>query len=174
MLWNSEYGEGDSSGMSLATNLNLDLYWLHPTAWVYWQVIDGNSWGLLHADENASPPTVGPVNPKWYVLAQYSRHIRPGFSIIGGGADKNTVAAFNNATGVLVIITTNYGTPQTVSYDLSAFTVVADGIVSRWCTNTAGPQFYSKHRDVKITGKVFSLPFDANTVQTIEVTGVQV
>ena len=36
-LWNSEYGEGDASGMSLASNLNLDMRWLHPTAWVYWQ-----------------------------------------------------------------------------------------------------------------------------------------
>ena len=26
-LWNSEYGEGDASGMSLASNLNLDMRW---------------------------------------------------------------------------------------------------------------------------------------------------
>ena len=37
ILWNSEYGDGDGSGLSLASNLNLDLRWLHPTAWVYWQ-----------------------------------------------------------------------------------------------------------------------------------------
>ena len=38
VLWNSEYGEGDATGLSLASNLNLDFTWLHPTAWVYWQV----------------------------------------------------------------------------------------------------------------------------------------
>ena len=33
--------------MSLASNLNLDMRWLHPTAWVYWQVLDGGGWGLV-------------------------------------------------------------------------------------------------------------------------------
>ena len=33
--------------MSLASNLNLDMRWLHPTAWVYWQVLDGWGWGLV-------------------------------------------------------------------------------------------------------------------------------
>ena len=37
-LWNSEYGECDESGASLAANLALDLWALHPNAWVYWQV----------------------------------------------------------------------------------------------------------------------------------------
>lgn len=36
-LWNSEYGENDASGMSLAANLHLDFFYLHNTAWVYWQ-----------------------------------------------------------------------------------------------------------------------------------------
>ena len=39
--------QGDASGMSLASNLNLDMRWLHPTAWVYWQVLDGGGWGLV-------------------------------------------------------------------------------------------------------------------------------
>ncbi|WP_313885850.1 glycoside hydrolase [Fodinicola feengrottensis] len=30
VLWNSEYGEGDASGLSLTSNLNLDFRWLHP------------------------------------------------------------------------------------------------------------------------------------------------
>ena len=34
--------------MSLASNLNLDMRWLHPTAWVYWQVLDDTGgWGLV-------------------------------------------------------------------------------------------------------------------------------
>ena len=34
--------------MSLASNLNLDMHWLHPTAWVYWQVLDDvGGWGLV-------------------------------------------------------------------------------------------------------------------------------
>ena len=41
VLWNSEYGEGDATGLSLASNLNLDFTWLHPTAWVDRQALDG-------------------------------------------------------------------------------------------------------------------------------------
>ena len=46
-LWNSEYGEGDQSGLPLAENLSLDLFWLHPTAWVYWQPFDIPGWGMI-------------------------------------------------------------------------------------------------------------------------------
>ncbi len=44
-LWNSEYGESDGTGVSLAANLNLDFRWLHPTAWCYWQALDSGGWG---------------------------------------------------------------------------------------------------------------------------------
>ena len=37
--------------MSLASNLNLDMRWLHPTAWVYWQVLDGGGWGLVSIEK---------------------------------------------------------------------------------------------------------------------------
>ena len=38
--------------------------------------------------------TVGTPNNKWFVLAQYSRHIRRGFSMIDGG-EQDTVAALD-------------------------------------------------------------------------------
>ena len=57
--------------MSLASNLNLDLRWLHPTAWVYWQVLDGGGWGLVSvvfgrvghesSHESANRPFVGEI-----------------------------------------------------------------------------------------------------------------
>ena len=43
-------------------------------------------------------------------MSQYSRHIRPGFLIINGGDDKNTIAAYDTKNKKLVIVTTNYGT----------------------------------------------------------------
>ena len=46
-LWNSEYGEGDVTGLSLAANLNLDFIWLHNTAWVYWQVKPSHYWCIV-------------------------------------------------------------------------------------------------------------------------------
>eukprot|EP00658_Telonema_sp_P-2_P070579 TRINITY_DN60036_c0_g1_i2.p1 TRINITY_DN60036_c0_g1~~TRINITY_DN60036_c0_g1_i2.p1 ORF type:complete len:375 (-),score=56.36 TRINITY_DN60036_c0_g1_i2:232-1356(-) len=133
-LWNSEYGEGDATGLQMATNLNLDLQWLHPTAWVYWQVLDGGGWGLMAVDEPNKK--IENVNLKYYVLAQYSRHIRPGFEIVSSGEDRNTVAAISS-DGVLVMVTTNYGDAQWVTYDLSGF-VYGGGGVDRWRTETGG------------------------------------
>ena len=74
-LWNSEYGDGDDSGLTMAANLNLDFKWLHQTAWVYWQALDGSGWGLIDADDDRR--LVKLANTKFFVLAQYSRHIRP-------------------------------------------------------------------------------------------------
>ena len=42
--------------------------------------------------------TVNGVNTKFYVMAHYSRHIRPGMDIIDGG-EANTVAAYDNSKG---------------------------------------------------------------------------
>ena len=38
------------------------------------------------------------VNMKFYVMAHYSRHIRPGMEIIDGG-EGNTVAAYDSSRG---------------------------------------------------------------------------
>lgn len=66
-LWNSEYGESDASGMTMAACINLDLIWLHNTAWVYWQVLDGSDWGLINSEVGSG--TITTANPKYFVLA---------------------------------------------------------------------------------------------------------
>ncbi len=174
VLWNSEYGEGDATGLSLARNINLDLTWLHPTAWVYWQALDGGGWGLIQANEAAG--TTGAANTKYYVLAQFTRHIRPGMRIIGSG-DANSVAAYDPVARKLVVVTTNYGTGQWINYDLSKFsTVTGSGgtaLVGRWATQTGGSgDLYAYHADTFLHGKVFWSWFAPNTVQTFEIDGV--
>eukprot|EP00937_MAST-01D_sp_MAST-1D-sp2_P007426 g7426.t1 len=172
-LWNSEYGEGDASGLQLATNLNLDLKWLsNMSAWTYWQALDGGGWGLLAAD-NSNAQVQG-ANAKFFVLAQYSRHIRPGMRLVDGGADANTVAALDAASGVLVIVTTNYANAQWVTYDLSKLTRAA-GPVTRWATSTgsAGDRYKKYAGDTPLAGASFSAHFPANTVMTFEVAGVE-
>jgi galactan endo-1,6-beta-galactosidase len=173
VLWNSEYGEGDGTDLSLASNLNLDMRWLHPTAWVYWQVLDTGGWGLIQAEESAG--TIGAVNTKYYVLAQYTRHVRPGMTIIDGG-EGNTTAAYDPAAHRLVLVTTNYGTAQTITYDLSKFSSVgggANGLVDRWATETSGTgDNYAHHTDTYLSGTSFSAPFPVNTVQTFQIDNV--
>ena len=54
------------------------------------------------------------------MLAHYARHIRPGMEIIDGG-EANTIAAYDNTSKTLILVTINYGTAQNVTYDLSKF-----------------------------------------------------
>jgi hypothetical protein len=84
VLWNSETGDNDSTGITMASNLCLDWTWLHPTAWVYWQVMDPSAgWATIQYDFNSLAP--GAVQTKYYVLAQFTRHIRPGMRILNTG-----------------------------------------------------------------------------------------
>jgi galactan endo-1,6-beta-galactosidase len=171
-IWNSEYGEDDASGMKAASNLNLDFRWLHPKAWVYWQVVDGGGWGLI---QDLGGGTTGPVNAKYYVLAQYARHIRPGMRIIDGG-NGNTIAACDAAARKLVVVATNYGTAQWLTFDLSRFTHPStDGAaVARWATVTGGSERYQEHTDTFVRGTHFWSWFDPNTIQTFEVKDVTI
>ncbi len=168
-LWNSEYGEGDASGLPLADNLSLDLHELHPTAWCYWQPLDGHGWGLIQADLKTQQ--IGSVNPKYFVLAQFTRHIRPGMTLIDSG-DPTTVAAYDPAHQKLVLVTTNHATPRRLRFDLSRFAAVS-GPITRWATQ-AGPagEKYAVHQDIHLAGKAFTVDFSPNTVQTFEIANV--
>jgi galactan endo-1,6-beta-galactosidase len=167
-LWNSEYGDGDGSGLQLVSNLNLDRVWLHPTAWVYWQGIDGGGWGLIQGDRNTG--ALGPVNTKYYVMAHYTRHIREGAQVLESG-NGNTFAAYDRAARRLILVTINYGTAQPISYDLSRFHTV-NGPIRRWSTQIKGTERYGSYDDTRLSGKAFSAAFPANTVQTFEIDNV--
>ena len=164
-LWNSEYGEGDGSGLSLAANLALDLRYLHPTAWCYWQPLDGNGWGLVQSD--LSRAQIGPVNPKYFVLAQYSRHIRPGMTLLDTG-DDSTVAAQDHAGQKLVLVTVNRAAGRWLTYDLSRFRAVS-GPVACWTTETRpGGQKYARQGSLLLNGKRLRAWLAPNSVQTFE------
>jgi galactan endo-1,6-beta-galactosidase len=171
-LWNSEYGENDATGMSMASNLTLDMRKMHPVLWCYWQPFDGGGWGLINSKPGDN--WVGFANPKYYVLAQYTRHIRPGMTLIDGGED-NTVAAYDAANHRLVLVTTNYKTAQWINYDLSKYRVVngnTGGKVDRWMTQTGGGDMYAHHTDTALSGKKFRSWFPTNTVQTFVVNNI--
>jgi galactan endo-1,6-beta-galactosidase len=174
-LWNSEYGDGDATGLRMAINLNLDMRWLHPTAWVYWQALDGSTWGMVSVDEPGA--TLGAVQTKYYVMAQYSRHIRPGMRIIDSG-EANTVAAYDQTQHRLVLVSLNRGDGQYIGYDLTRFGRVAGstgGLVHRWTTDTtAGGQRYAYHADTTLHGTQFWSWFNPGMVQTFQVDNVDI
>lgn len=170
-MWNSEYGDGDATGQSLFSNLLLDFVWLHPTAWVYWQAIDIPGWGLIAGDNDAL--TLSSASIKYFVLAQFTRHIRQGMQILTT-LDGNTAAAYDASAQKLVIVAGNWNTSQTITFDLtSAKTTPANGAtVPRWSTQTGGGDQYASYTDIKINNGKFSVPFSVGQVQTFEISGV--
>ncbi|MFS8202254.1 beta-1,6-galactanase [Streptomyces sp. CWNU-52B] len=175
-LWNSETGDSDGSGLTLANNLCLDFRWLHPTAWVYWQVMDPSTgWAMIAYDQNTLQPTT--VQTKYYVMAQFSRHIRPGTTILDTGVGY-AVAAHDAGQRRLVVVAVNSGAAQTLTFDLSRFGQVTGGtggLVRRWNTLTSGGgDLYTAHSDTYLNGKSLSVPFAAGSVQTFEIDGVTV
>jgi galactan endo-1,6-beta-galactosidase len=171
-LWNSEYGEGDGTGSMLASNLILDFVWLHPTAWVYWQVLDVSGWGLIEADNTAL--TTGAPSQKYFVLAQFTRHILPGMTILDSGSDY-TVSAYSATTKTLVIVAVNWNATQVLEFSLSEFATpgVNGALVQRWATQigTSGMQ-YESFNDTFLSGSSFSSSFAQNVIMTFQVQNV--
>ncbi|MEY3896125.1 MAG: hypothetical protein RLZZ214_1645, partial [Verrucomicrobiota bacterium] len=164
-LWNSEYGDADATGLELARNLHRDMRWLHPTAWCYWQPTDGGGWGLL--DCRMERAEVRAVNPKSYVLAQYSRHIRPGMRIVESG-NEAVVAAYSAQAGKLALVVFNDGPARSARFDLTAFTV-PDGPVARVRTAPNDAARYEQQPDLEIKGRHFEAQLPANVVESFEI-----
>ncbi|CAN6675124.1 hypothetical protein TRVA0_091S00144 [Trichomonascus vanleenenianus] len=171
-IWNSEYGDGTGSGLDLVSNLLLDFRWLFPTAWVYWQALDGDGWGLVEAD-NDTKDLYG-INQKYFVLAQFTRHVRPGMQILDGGS-ANVMAAYDSKSKRLVIVAANYDTAQTISFNMSTFSAIpsARSKVVRWSTQIdGGDQYVEYGHDTHLEESGFSSYFSTNTIQTFEIDGV--
>jgi galactan endo-1,6-beta-galactosidase len=115
--------------------------------------------------------TAGTIETKYYVLAQFTRHVRPGMRIIDAGVD-GVVTAYDRAARRLVIVAFNPGAAQTLTFDLSRFGQVADGVVPRWSTVPAGSDRYTARQDARVAGKRVSVAFPAASVQTLQIDGV--
>lgn len=173
-IWNSEYGDNDGTGNNMVSNLFLDLRWLKPTAWVYWQAIDGGGWGLIDGDNDAV--TLGAAEQKLFCLAQFSRHIREGMRMLDGGSD-HVVAAYDEANSKLVLVAVNWGSAQYLNFELASFaTAGTDGqTIPRWSTHiSSGNQYVSSPSDTVQNGTKFWSYFEANEVQTFEIANVKI
>ncbi|MFE9019109.1 beta-1,6-galactanase [Streptomyces sp. NPDC007808] len=175
-LWNSETGDGDGTGLTMASNLCYDFRWLHPTAWCYWQVMDPTAgWAMIAYDPNTLQPTS--IQTKYYVMAQFSRHIRRGMRILDTGVS-HAAAAYDATARRLVIVAVNTSTSaQTFTFDLSRFGTVSGGsggVVPRWNTVTTGGDRYRAYSNTFLSGKSVVVPFAAKSVQTLQIDGVVV
>jgi galactan endo-1,6-beta-galactosidase len=174
ILWNSEYGDKDADGLGMARNFHLDMTYLKPTAWCYWQPIDGgihgnggSGWGLI--DANLHKAELGKINPKAYVFAQYSRHVRPGMRILSH-SDRDSVVAHDPASGKLVIAAFNgEDKPRTVAFDLSRLPGLRRATVSRWLTEPRGETRYQRLPDEKLKGTSPAWTLPPHSILTVEI-----
>ncbi len=156
-LWNSEYGDGEASGLKMARNLHRDIARLRPTSWSYWQAVDTGGWGLIASNLRRSVVRFT-VNPKWQVLAQYTRHIPRGSVILTTG-DESTICAFDPQQKKLTLVCLNdTDKPRDAEFDLSAF-AKSGRSASRWITEPNGKTRYQP---------LDALPFETKLAVSLE------
>jgi galactan endo-1,6-beta-galactosidase len=148
ILWQSEYGDGDGSGYTMARSIIREIRGLNPTAWLYWQPVEpagkDDGWGLVNANyvdtgDHERPDVSTPfvrANRKFFVYGQLTRYLRPGFHIIGN-TDPGSIAGFDVSSKTLVIITVTGDSSTSREYDLSKFRSLGDTV--RQVVTTTAP-----------------------------------
>lgn len=110
---------GMASPLAFAEHVVGDLKRLEPAAWVFWQAVEdlstrkgekGSNWGIVKADLMGAPdrPHAIHVTAKYWVMAQFSRYIRPGDRLVPVD-DMDTVAALSADGRRLVLVHVNPG-----------------------------------------------------------------
>ena len=99
-LWVSEFGEGGHHGWELALAIVRDLRELAPEAWVLWQAVSPDNWGLLRLSPDGSHAE---KTDKFDVFAQFTRSIRPGMRLVGTD-DPMSVAAVGDGRFSAVVV----------------------------------------------------------------------
>ena len=99
-LWVSEFGVGDSTGALLAETVVRDLRELAPTAWVLWQAVSPDDWGLMVSDATGRPQH---DTSALEVFARFTRALRPGMRFAGCD-DPCAVAAVGDDGRVAVVV----------------------------------------------------------------------
>ncbi len=144
-LWQSEYGDGDGSGYTMASSIIRHIREVKPSAWVYWQPVEPESgWGMVNAKYTDTHDQLMPgentpllrVNRKFFVYGQFTRYIRPGYHFMDIG-DPDSIAAYDSAAHKLVIVTVTGERNKEVKYDLSKFRAV--GQTARRIATTTTP-----------------------------------
>ncbi len=83
-------------------------------------------WGIVVADHNNEELI---LTKKYYAYGQFSRYIRPGYTIMGTSDKENTVIAYDPKGKKTVIVTMNTsGSEQTREFDLSEFKAIGNTV----------------------------------------------
>jgi O-glycosyl hydrolase len=146
-IWQSESGPLNISGtdqellLIMAARIVKDIKELNAVAWIDWQLAADQSqvWGLLVGEY------YNPLNPVskgdgYFYRAQFSRFIKPGYTIIDA-KNPSVLAALSPDEKQVVIVTVNEkSSAKAFSFDLGAFALI-DGPIERFRTREVNPSY---------------------------------
>jgi O-glycosyl hydrolase len=162
-LRQTEYGDGETSGLKLARRIRDDLTQLRPISWCYWQGADYSGWGLLGNRLSENGRTKYRITKKFHVFEQFTRFLRPGCQIIDC-SDTNSVAGYDPSSKSLAIVTVNDGTNDfEKTFDLSSFATVGN---DPQCFRTSDNESFKQLKSPALQSRHFNLAFPANSVTT--------
>ncbi|REE89063.1 galactan endo-1,6-beta-galactosidase [Paenibacillus taihuensis] len=172
-IWNSEHGDGDSTGLTMSRNILWDIKYMKNSAWVYWQVVEtaGSGWGMLETDLNnpSGDRSVYSVTRKYYTMGQWSKYIRPGYKMLDIN-NGDSIAAYDSVGKKLIIVGMNdSASSNTITYDLSQFATVSGTLTG---TRTSSTENNAALSGLTLSNKQFSVTLPAGSVSTFVITGV--
>ncbi len=170
-LWQSEYGDGDPTGMTLSETILADLRHMHPAAWIYWQAVDGPDWGLL-TNAVDGKPSVPQRGRKYWVMANYSRFIRPAATFLETDDEQSLAALDAKNEHVIVVSTNSSSRTRHVRYDLSRLSVIGTSVTTY---RTSATESLAPVSGFVLSNGILtaSLPKDSVTTFVVEVAGVE-
>ena len=179
------------AALYFADKIITDMNGLTPSAWIMWQIIDnhiseagyngkhdygmpdtsGGFWGIAVADHDKEEIV---LTKKYYAFGQFTRYIRPGYTIIAG-AD-NVLTALDKENGRLVIVATNTKADDVVyDFDLSMFASVGSTVqVVRTSGDMKTGENWAELEPLSVLEKKFSATLKANSITTFIVENVTV
>ena len=175
-----------ASGLWLAERMALDCNELNCSAWILWQAIDnhissvgmngnkdkgmvnvnGGFWGLAVADHDKNEVI---LTKKYYSFGQFSRYIRPGMTMLKSTG--NTMAAFDEKTGRLVVVAINSGSSaQEFNVDLSGFDEVG---ISAQAIRTSNTESWKDVGNIALNGTSLKTQLAPQSITTYIVDGMK-
>jgi O-glycosyl hydrolase len=182
-LWMSEVGFGGSSGhdhddillsIQVAEGIISDMRYLQPVSWVYWQVVENetydSNWGMIHA--NFSGTNDFSLTKAYYGFGQFTKFIRPGYRFIGSGVDNagdhdiRLIAAYgaDDRKAVFVVLCEDLD-PASLTFSLAKFESV--GAVNAY--RTSPTENLARLPDIAVIGGMFDAILEARSITTFVV-----
>ena len=194
-LWMSEvdgtYSIGKkNTGMSAALGFTeaimTDLNGLMPSAWIMWDAVDlhvdSNNkfdtctraeadkiieegtpfWGIAIADHDKQELL---LSKKYYAFGQFSRYIRPGYTLVG--SSDCTVAAVNKADNSIVIVALNTNSDDLKwEFDLSKFEMGSGNVTAIRTSKDENWADVTKDCGITVEGNKFTSYMKGSSVTT--------